>query len=55
MCTRSKGPYFDDAAEFCALYDQCSFDPDYDTRPIAFFEPMLRRVFAAPKRTDYEA
>jgi predicted HD phosphohydrolase len=41
--------YFDDTAEFCALYDQCSFDPDYDTLPLEHFEPMLRRVFAAPK------
>ncbi|MBW2715720.1 MAG: HD domain-containing protein [Deltaproteobacteria bacterium] len=45
-------PYFDDAAEFCALYDQCSFDPEYDTLPIEHFEPMLRRVFAAPKWTE---
>ena len=45
-------PYFGDATEFCALYDQCSFDPEYDTQPIAFFEPMLRRVFAAPKWTE---
>ena len=42
-------PYFEDAAEFCALYDQCSFDPDYDTLPLATFEPMLRRLFERPK------
>ena len=42
-------------AEFCALYDQCSFDPDYDTLPIAYFEPMLRRIFAAPKWTEHGA
>jgi predicted HD phosphohydrolase len=42
-------PYFADAAAFCALYDQCSFDPDYDTLAIGDFEPMLRRVFAEPK------
>jgi predicted HD phosphohydrolase len=48
-------PYFDDAAEFCAAYDQCSFDPDYDTLPIAHFEPMLRRVFAKPKWTEHGA
>jgi predicted HD phosphohydrolase len=45
-------PYFGDAAEFCASYDQCSFDPDYDTLPITYFEPMLRRVFAVPKWTE---
>ncbi len=48
-------PYFGDAAEFCALYDQCSFDPDYPTLPIAHFEPMLRRVFAVPKWTETQA
>jgi predicted HD phosphohydrolase len=46
--------YFADTAEFCARYDQCSFDPDYDTLPIEHFEPMLRRVFAAPKWTECE-
>ena len=47
-------PYFGDTAEFCASYDQCSFDPDYDTLPLAHFEPMLRRVFAAPKWSECE-
>jgi predicted HD phosphohydrolase len=46
-------PHFEDAARFCELYDQTAFDPDYDTAPLAFFEPMLRRVFAAPKRSLY--
>jgi predicted HD phosphohydrolase len=46
--------YFADAAEFCALYDQCSFDPNFDTLPLEYFEPMVRRVFAAPKRTESE-
>ncbi len=48
-------PHFDDTAEFCALYDQCSFDPDYDTLALEHFEPMLRRVFAKPKWTEYGA
>jgi predicted HD phosphohydrolase len=39
-------PSFDLTAEFCELYDQASFDPDYDTLPIGEFEPMVRRVFA---------
>lgn len=48
-------PWFRDCAEFCALYDQNSFDPGYDTLPLEFFEPMVRRVFAAPKRSIYLA
>ena len=43
--------YFTDCAEFCELYDQNSFDPDYDTMPLSEFEPMLRRVFARPVRS----
>jgi predicted HD phosphohydrolase len=46
-------PHFADAARFCELYDQAAFDPDYDSAPLDFFEPMMRRVFAAPKRSIY--
>ena len=28
--------------------DQVAFDPDYDTLPLSFFEPMVREVFARP-------
>ncbi|RRH93628.1 HD domain-containing protein [Mesorhizobium tamadayense] len=37
--------YFDDCAEFCEKWDQASFDPDYATRPLEFFAPMVREVF----------
>jgi predicted HD phosphohydrolase len=46
--------WFDDAARFCELYDQESFDPDYPTEPLGFFEPMVRRVFARPRADDAE-
>ena len=41
-------PWFDDCARFCEEYDQCSFDPSYDTLPLDAFESMVRRVFAKP-------
>jgi predicted HD phosphohydrolase len=41
-------PYFDATAEFCEKYDQVSFDPAYDSMPLFAFEPMVRRLFAAP-------
>ncbi len=41
--------WYEDTARFCADYDQVSFDPDYDTEPLEFFEPMLRRVLAETK------
>ncbi len=47
--------WFDYTAEFCAKYDQAAFDPDYDSEPLETFEPMVRRLFAAPKRSIYKA
>ena len=46
-------PLYQRTAEFCAKYDAAAFDPDYDTLPLEFFEPMLRRVFAKPRQTMY--
>ena len=39
-------PWYQDAVDFCDRWDQCSFDPAYDSLPLEFFEPMVRRVFA---------
>ena len=39
-------PWYAACAHFCAAWDQCSFDPDYATEPLATFEPLVRRVFA---------
>ncbi len=39
-------PYFEQTAEFCARYDEVSFDPHYSSEPIQNFEPMVRRVLA---------
>ena len=33
-------PWYDDCVHFCHNYDQNAFDPDYDTLPLEFFEPM---------------
>jgi predicted HD phosphohydrolase len=46
-------PWWRDCAEFCEKYDQNSFDPGYDTEPLAAFEPALRKVFAAPRKSIY--
>ncbi len=47
-------PYYQAAVDFCEHYDQNCFDPDYDTLPLEFFEPMLRRVFASVRDDDPE-
>ncbi len=39
-------PWYDDCVYFCHNYDQNAFDPDYETKPLEFFEPMVRRLFA---------
>ena len=46
-------PHFASCAEFCEKYDQSAFATDYDTLPLEFFEPMLRRVMARPINSMY--
>lgn len=46
-------PSFERTAEFCARYDGPAFDIKGETLPLDFFEPMVRRLFAQPKRTIY--
>jgi predicted HD phosphohydrolase len=41
-------PWFAEAAQFADDWDQTSFDPDYPTKPLEHFEPMVREVFARP-------
>jgi predicted HD phosphohydrolase len=46
-------PCFTRTAEFCAKYDGPAFNPKTETRPLSFFEPMVRQVLARPKRSIY--
>lgn len=32
--------------DFCERWDQSSFDPDYDSKPLEHFAPMVREVFS---------
>jgi predicted HD phosphohydrolase len=41
-------PYYQATVDFCANYDQNSFDPNYEWEALEFFEPMVRRVLAKP-------
>jgi len=38
-------PAYEQTVEFCAKYDEISFDPDYENEPISTFEPMVRQLF----------
>lgn len=46
-------PHYQYCAEFCHKYDQAAFDPEYESEPLEFFEPMVERVFAFPKNSVY--
>jgi predicted HD phosphohydrolase len=46
-------PWYEYTAEFCEKYDQNSFEPGYESMPLAAFEPMLRRLMERPKRSIY--
>lgn len=46
-------PHYQYCAEFCHKYDQAAFDPDYESEPLEFFEPMVERVFSFPKNSVY--
>ena len=41
--------WFDACAHFCEHYDQNCFDPEFESKPLSFFRPMVERVFAEPK------
>jgi predicted HD phosphohydrolase len=33
---------------FCARWDQASFDPDYPSKSLEEFEPLVRKIFSRP-------
>ena len=39
-------PWYQATVDFCERWDQSSFDPEYDSLPLEFFEPVVKRVFA---------
>ena len=43
-------PEFDLTAEFCADFDQSSFDPSYPTPPLEHFTPLVEQLMGAPTR-----
>ena len=47
--------FYDQTKEFVELYDNPAFDPKGEIYPISTFEPMLRRLVAAPKNSVYKA
>jgi len=48
-------PHYQATVDFCAKYDQCSFDPEYPSESLDFFAPMVRRVLVTPRPFDAAA
>jgi predicted HD phosphohydrolase len=47
-------PAYKQTVRFCAKYDQTAFDPDYESLPLSFFEPMVARVINAERARVFE-
>ena len=43
-------PHFEYTAQFCHLYDQVAFDPNYESMPLQAFEPMVQLILTRPPR-----
>jgi predicted HD phosphohydrolase len=46
-------PHYQACVDFCERWDQPSFDPNYETRPLAHFEPLVRELFAREPRSFF--
>ena len=38
--------YYQDTINFCEQYDQNSFEPNYESLPLEFFRPMVKKIFS---------
>jgi predicted HD phosphohydrolase len=43
-------PWYKTTVDFCAKYDEVSFDPAYPNEPMSIFEPIVRRFLDRPWR-----
>ncbi len=48
-------PYYQDCIDWCYKYDQNAFEQDYPTKPLEFFEPIVKRVMSRKPWEAYEA
>ena len=39
-------PYYQDTVDFCEKWDQKSFDPNYESYSLEYFEPKVRKLFS---------
>ena len=50
-----ESPYFERTERFVARYDDPAFDASHPKLSIDLFEPMVRKVFAEPRKSLYKA
>ena len=43
--------YYKDTIDFCENWDQKSFDPHYETKPLEYFIPMIEEIFSREARS----
>ena len=43
-------PYYQDCIDFCSKWDQKSFDPNYETKSLEHFIPMIEEIFSKEAR-----
>jgi predicted HD phosphohydrolase len=46
-------PHYQACVDFCANWDQPSFDPDFASRSLEYFEPLVRALFARQQHAYY--
>jgi len=39
-------PYYQDCIDFCAKWDQKSFDPGFKEKPLEYFIPLIEKIFS---------
>ena len=50
----ASSPHYERTAEFIELYDNPAFDAKIETFALSTFEPLVRRLMAAPKHSVYK-
>lgn len=41
--------WYQDCVDFCERYDQNCFDPEFESKPLEFFRPLVERVMGKPR------
>ncbi len=47
--------HFERTEEFCRVFDQTAFDPNFRSMPLDAFVPMIGRMFGKPRQSIYVA